>query len=106
MNMEYLTVDRMAADGVDKYRISELKRVYGSVVYDGEEFVFLYEPESEDTTRAYRPESYVMAVMLDDEIFDGKTLQYCITLTYDGHVKSVDYLGLDDAGRPDTVGIE
>ena len=54
MNMEYLTVDRMVVDGVDKYRISELKRVYGSVVYDGEEFVFLYEPESEDTTRAYR----------------------------------------------------
>ena len=34
--MEYLTVDRMVVDGVDKYRISELKRVYGSVVYDGE----------------------------------------------------------------------
>ena len=104
--MEILTLDRVVVDGVDKYPVSELKRVYGSVVYDEEEFVFLYEPESEDSTRAYRPEKYVMAVMLDDEIFDGKALQYCITLTYDGHVKSVGYLGLDDAGRPDAVCIE
>ena len=104
--MEFLTLDRMVVEGVDKCLVSELKRVYGSVVYDGEDFVFLYEPEMEDPTRAYRPERYVMAVMLDDEIFDGKVLQYCITLTYDGHVKAVDYLGLDDAGRPDTVDIE
>ena len=63
----------MIVDGVDKYYVSELKRVSGSAEYDGEEFVFLYDPEQEDTTRAYRPDSFVMAVMMDDEIFDGTT---------------------------------
>lgn len=106
MNMEFLTLKDTIVDGVDKYVVSELKRVYGSVEYDGEEFVFLYAPEMEDATRAYRPESYVMAVMLDDEIFDGKVLQYFVTLTYDGHVKGVEYLGLDDAGRPDAIEVE
>ena len=67
---------------------------------------FLYDPEQEDTTRAYRPDSFVMAVMMDDEIFDGKVLQYLVTLSYDGHVKGVEYLGLDDAGRPDAVDVE
>lgn len=46
-----------------------------------------------------------MAVMMDDEIFDGKVLQYLVTLSYDGHVKGVEYLGLDDAGRPDAVDV-
>ena len=43
--------------------------------------------------------------MMDDEIFDGKVLQYLVTLSYDGHVKGVEYLGLDDAGRPDAVDV-
>lgn len=85
--MEFLNEKNMIVDGVDKYYVSELKRVYGSAEYDGEEFVFLYDPEQEDTTRAYRPDSFVMAVMMDDEIFDGKVLQYLVTLSYDGHVK-------------------
>lgn len=104
--MEFLNEKNMIVDGVDKYYVSELKRVYGSAEYDGEEFVFLYDPEQEDTTRVYRPDSFVMAVMMDDEIFDGKVLQYLVTLSYDGHVKGVEYLGLDDAGRPDAVDVE
>ena len=44
--------------------------------------------------------------MLGDEVFDGQTFHYHITLTYDGHVREVAYLGLDDAGRPDTVDVE
>ena len=96
--MEFLNEKNMIVDGVDKYYVSELKRVYGSAEYDREGFVFLYDPEQED--------SFVMAVMMDDEIFDGKVLQYLVTLSYDGHVKGVEYLGLDDAGRPDAVDVE
>lgn len=48
--MEFLNEKNMIVDGVDKYYVSELKRVYGSAEYDGEEFVFLYDPEQEDTT--------------------------------------------------------
>lgn len=43
--MEFLNEKNMIVDGVDKYYVSELKRVYGSAEYDGEEFVFLYDPE-------------------------------------------------------------
>ena len=46
--MEFLNEKNMIVDGVDKYYVSELKRVYGSAEYDGEEFVFLYNPEQED----------------------------------------------------------
>ena len=43
--MEFLNEKNMIVDGVDKYYVSELKRVYGSAEYDGEEFVFLYDPD-------------------------------------------------------------
>lgn len=39
MIMEFLNEKNMIVDGVDKYYVSELKRVYGSAEYDGEEFV-------------------------------------------------------------------
>ena len=34
--MEFLNEKNMIVDGVDKYYVSELKRVYGSAEYDGE----------------------------------------------------------------------
>ena len=41
-----------------------------------------------------------------DVICEGQTFHYHVTLTYDGHVREVAYLGLDDFGNPDTVDIE
>lgn len=93
-------------NGVDKCLVSELKRVYGSVEYQGAEYVFLQFPIVGDTVREYRPDSYTTAVELGDEICEGQTFHYHVTLTYDGHVREVAYLGLDDFGNPDTVDIE
>ncbi|MEE3453546.1 glycyl-tRNA synthetase [Dialister sp.] len=104
--MAEVTENSVVVCGVDKYKVSELKRVYGSVCYQGGEFVFLGFPVVGDTVRSYRPDSYVAAVELGDEIFDGQAFHYHVTLTYDGHVREVLYDGLDDAGRPDTVDIE
>ncbi len=104
--MAEVTEKNVVVCGVDQYAVSELKRVYGSVIYGGEEFVFLQFPVVGDTVREYRPDSYTAAIKIGDEIFDGQTFHYHVTLTYDGHVREVIYLGLDDAGRPDTVDIQ
>lgn len=104
--MAEVTEKSVVVCGVDKYAVADLKRVYGSVNYQGAEFVFLQFPVVGDTVRSYRPDSYTTAIQLGDEIFDGKTFHYHVTLTYDGHVREVVYMGLDDAGRPDTVDIE
>ena len=103
--MAEVTEKSVVVCGVDKYAVVDLKRVYGGVSYQ-EEYVFLQFPVVGDTVREYRPDSYTTAIRLGDEIFDGKTFHYHVTLTYDGHVREVAYLGLDDAGRPDTVDIE
>ena len=104
--MAEVTEKSIIVNGVDKYLVADLKRVYGGVSYQGEEYVFLQFPVVGDTVRDYRPDSYTTAIMLGDEVFDGQTFHYHITLTYDGHVREVAYLGFDDAGRPDTVDVE
>ena len=104
--MAEVTEKSIVVRGVDKYEVADLKRVYGSVCYRGGEFVFLQFPIVGDTVRDYRPDSYTTAIQLGDEVFDGQTFHYHVTLTYDGHVREVVYMGLDDAGRPDTVDIE
>ena len=106
VNLAEVTEKSIIVNGVDKYLVADLKRVYGGVSYQGEEYVFLQFPVVGDTVRDYRPDSYTTAIMLGDEVFDGQTFHYHITLTYDGHVREVAYLGLDDAGRPDTVDVE
>ncbi len=106
INMAEVTEKSIVVCGVDKYAVADLKRVYGSVTYQGAEYIFLQFPVVGDTVREYRPDSYTTAIQLGDEIFDGQTFHYHVTLTYDEHVREVAYLGLDDAGRPDTVDIE
>ena len=106
INMAEVTEKSIVVCGVDKYAEADLKCVYGSVTYQGAEYIFLQFPVVGDTVREYRPDSYTTAIQLGDEIFDGQTFHYHVTLTYDGHVREVAYLGLDDAGRPDTVDIE
>jgi len=104
--MEFLTEKNCVVCGVDKALVSELKRVYGCVSYQGEEYVLLEFPEQEDPTRAYRPDSYATAVLLGDEIVDGKVLEYFVTCTSDGHVRCVEPGELDFFGRPDCVEVE
>lgn len=104
--MAEVTEKSIIVNGVDKCLVSELKRVYGSVEQQGAEYVFLQFPIVGDTVREYRPDSYTTAVELGDEICEGQTFHYHVTLTYDGHVREVAYLGLDDFGNPDTVDIE
>ena len=94
--MAEVTEKSIIVNGVDKCLVSELKRVYGSVEYQGAEYVFLQFPIV----------GYTTAVELGDEICEGQTFHYHVTLTYDGHVREVAYLGLDDFGNPDTVDIE
>lgn len=104
--MAEINAKSIIVDGVNKYAVKDLKRVYGSCEYRGAEYVFLQYPVVGDTVRDYRPDSYVTAVEIGDEIVDGEAFHYHITLTYDGHVREVLYMGLDDMGNPDTVCVE
>ena len=68
--MAEVTEKSIIVNGVDKYLVADLKRVYGGVSYQGEEYVFLQFPVVGDTVRDYRPDSYTTAIMLGDEVFD------------------------------------
>lgn len=48
--MAEVTEKSIIVNGVDKCLVSELKRVYGSVEYQGAEYVFLQFPIVGDTT--------------------------------------------------------
>ena len=54
--MAEVTEKSIIVNGVDKYLVADLKRVYGGVSYQGEEYVFLQFPVIGDTVREYRPE--------------------------------------------------
>ena len=71
--MAEVTEKSIIVNGVDKYLVADLKRVYGGVSYQGEAYVFLQFPVVGDTVRDYRPDSYTTAIMLGDEVFDGQT---------------------------------
>lgn len=94
-------------NGIDKYTVADLKRVYGCAEHDGGQYVFLGFPEcTGDKERDYRPGSCVYAIKMGDEIVDGCALKYYVALSYDGHVEEVTYLGLDAFGTPDAVAVE
>ena len=80
--MAEVTEKSIIVNGVDKCLVSELKRVYGSVEYQGAEYVFLQFPIVGDTVREYRPDSYTTAVELGDEICEGQTFHYHVTAIY------------------------
>mgnify|MGYP007088311822 CR=1 FL=1 len=63
--MAEVTEKSIVVRGVDKYEVADLKRVYGSVCYQGGEFVFLQFPIVGDTVRDYRPDSWVMKYSTD-----------------------------------------
>lgn len=103
--MAEVTEKSIVVEGVNKYAVADLKRVYGSATYEGAEFVFLEFPVVGES-RNYRADTYTEAVQVGDEIAGGKALVYHVTLNYEGHVKEALNLGLDDFGRPDAVEIE
>lgn len=104
--MAKLTLDKYVVNGPDRYKVSELKRVYGSISYYGYEFVFLDFPETDPPKQSYRPKSYGEAILLEEPLCEGKAFVYDVTCTYDGHVVCVEELGLDRCGRPYMVDVE
>ena len=48
--MAEVTEKSIIVNGVDKYLVADLKRVYGGVSYQGEEYVFLQFPVVGDTS--------------------------------------------------------
>lgn len=101
-----VTEKSIVAEGVNKYCVEDMARVYGCGISYGEKYVFLQFPVQQNAKQAYRTESYTTAVRIGDEVRNGQAIRYQITLTYDGHVKEAYDIGLDEFGEPDTVTIE